>query len=61
MYHLLSDGKRIVPCFWMEKKEDELGKNKAVTPRITFPFFLKTPKKKGIFQKKNNYAFAIIE
>ena len=31
-------------------------KNKAVTPRLAFPFFLKTVVKQGNFQKKQNYA-----
>ena len=29
-------------------------KNKAVTTRLAFPFFLKTIVKQGIFQKKKN-------
>ena len=36
-------------------------KNKAVTPRLAFPFFLKTVVKQGSFQKKKNYAFTILE
>ena len=34
-----------------------LEKNKAVTPRLAFPFFLKTAVKQGNFQKKQNCAF----
>ena len=30
-----------------KKKEDELGKNKAVTPRLAFPFCLKTAEKQS--------------
>ena len=37
------------------------AKNKTVTPRLAFPSFLKTVEKKGIFQKKQNYAFTILE
>ena len=36
-------------------------KNKAVTPRLAFPFCLKTAVKQGSFQKKHNYAFNIME
>ena len=36
-------------------------KNKAVTPRLAFPFFLKTTVKQGIFQKKQNCVFTIME
>ena len=37
---MISDGKGSDPCFWMEKRK-EYGKvkNKAVTPRLAFPFF----------------------
>ena len=48
MYHLVSDGKRSYPCFWMEKnKEDELGKKKVATPRLAFPFCLKIVEKQS--------------
>ena len=37
-------------------------KNKAVTPRLTFPFFLKTAEKQGSVQKKKHKcAFTIME
>ena len=36
-------------------------KNKEVTPRLYFPFFLKTVVKQGSFQKKKNRAFNIME
>ena len=37
------------------------AKNKAITPRLAFPFCLKTAEKKGSFQKKQNCAFTIME
>ena len=41
------------PCFWMEKNRDYgEGKNKAITPKLAFPFCLKTAIKQGSFQKK---------
>ena len=54
MYQMISDGNISDPFFCMEKnKEDEYGKkNKAVTPRLAFPFCLKTAKKQGRFHKK---------
>ena len=36
-------------------------KNKVVTPRLAFPFCLKTVVKQRRFQKKKNYAFTILE
>ena len=33
-------------------------KNKAVTPRLAFPFFLKIVVKKGSFQKKEEIRFS---
>ena len=59
---LISDGKRSDPCFFLEKrKEDDVGKNKVVAPKLTFPFCLKSAKKQGSFQKKQNCAFTIME
>ena len=36
-------------------------KNKTITPRLAFPFFLKTGKSKAAFRKRKNYAFSIME
>ena len=59
---IISDGKISDRFFFMEKrKEDGERKNKAVTPRLAFPFFLKTVVKKGIFQKKMKYGFTVLE
>ena len=53
MYQMISDGNISYPFFCMDKnKEDELGKNKAVTPRLAFLFCLKTAEKQGSFEKK---------
>ena len=50
---LISYGKKTHSFFFLEKmKEDDVGKNKEVTPRLAFPFFLKAVVKKGHFQKK---------
>ena len=55
---LISDGKRSDRFFFMEKrKEDGERKNKAVTPRLAFPFFLKTAVKQGSFQKNQKFTF----
>ena len=62
MYQMISDGNRSDPFFWMEKRnKDELGKNKAVTPRLAFPFFLKTAEKQSNSGKKKKCAFDIME
>ena len=38
---LKRDGKTTHTCFYLEKmREDDVGKNKAVTPRLVFPFAL---------------------
>ena len=37
------------------------AKNKTVTPRLAFPFFLNTAKSKTAFRKKQNFTFAILE
>ena len=41
---LISDGNRSDPCFFFleKRKENDVGKNKVVTPRLAFSFFLKT-------------------
>ena len=53
LYQLISDGKRSDPCFWMDKKnEDELEKNKAITPILDFAFCLKTVEKQETFRKR---------
>ena len=50
MYNMKIEGNTSDPCFWMEEnKEDDEGKNKAVTLRLAFPFFLKTAVKQGKF------------
>ena len=36
-------------------------KNKTVTPRLAFPFCLKTVEKQGIFEKKWNCDFTILK
>ena len=37
-----SDGKKTHSCIFFDKrKEDDVGKKKAVTPRLAFPFALK--------------------
>ena len=55
---LISDGKILYPCFWMEKKKkDGERKKKAVIPRLAFPFCLKTVVKQGSFQKKVDFCF----
>ena len=52
---MISDGKRSYPLFFMDKnKEYELVKNKAITPRLAFPFFLKTAEKKRNSRKSRN-------
>ena len=40
---------------WIKQVRKRIGegKNKAVTPRLDFPFFLKTVVKQGSFQKKH--------
>ena len=36
-----SDGKTTHSCFYLEKiREDDVGKNKVVTPRLAFSFAL---------------------
>ena len=42
---------------WRKIRSMVKEKNKEVTPRLAFPFFLKTVVKQGRFQKKKNYAF----
>ena len=37
---------------WIKRRRIEKEKNKAVTPRLAFPFFLKTTIKQGNLQKK---------
>ena len=50
---LISDGKKSDPCFfWRKGRKMMWAKNKAVTPRLAFPFCLKTVVKQGNFQKK---------
>ena len=55
---IISDGNRSYPCFFLEKrKEEDVGKKKAVSPRLAFPFCLKTAVKQGKFQKKKKCTF----
>ena len=50
--YIISDGKRSYPLFFLEKrKEDDVGKNKAVTPRLAFPFCLNCCKARKISEK----------
>ena len=50
---LISDGNTTHSCFFLEKrKEDDLGKNKASSPRLAFPLCFKIVVKQGNFQKK---------
>ena len=37
---------------WRKRRRMVKEKNKEVTPRLTFPFFLKVVVKQGSFQKK---------
>ena len=53
MYQMLSDGKRSYKFFWKEENQEyEFGKNKADTPILAFPFFLKTIEKKRNSEKE---------
>ena len=59
---IISDGKISYPCFFGRKGRRIMWeKNKAVTPRLAFPFFLKTVVNQGRFQKKKNITSAILE
>ena len=53
-----SDGKKTHSFFFLEKGGRMMWeKNKAVTPRLAFPFCLKIVVKQGNFQEKLNCAF----
>ena len=55
MGKLISGGNKTHSCFFLEKrKEDDVGKNKASSPRLAFPLCLKTAVKQGSFQKKED-------
>ena len=50
---IISDGNKNNSFFFLEKRiEDDVGKNKASSPRLAFPLCLKTVVKQGSFQKK---------
>ena len=46
---------------WIKGRRMMWEKNKEVTPRLAFPFCLKTVVKQGSFQTNKNYAFPIQE
>ena len=55
---LISDGKRSDYAFvWRKGRRIMWEKNKVVTPRLTFLYFLKTTVKQGSFHKKKNCDF----
>ena len=37
---------------WIKRRRMVKAKNKTITPKLAFPFFLKTVVKQGSFQKK---------
>ena len=49
------------PFGWGKKGRMVKEKNKAITPRLDFPFCLKTVVKQGNFKKKQNCTFTIPE
>ena len=42
---------------WIKRRRMVKEKNKTVTPRLAFPFFLKTAKSKEAFKKRRNALF----
>ena len=50
---------QIHPFGWRKIRRMVKEKNKTITPRLAFPFFLKTTKSKAIFKKRRTAMFLL--